>query len=199
MRYKHSRFSLTSSLHRQKATAPADRRHSHILVPIRLNPEDSPALIMAAELAELHQSTLTVLHVRDPEPPPASLHGLDAIQRLYQPSPTCGNDALSDDTQDSERQLRIQLWRFLRQEIHQQLASEVDVHVACRVGNMEHEIATFADRANVDLVVIPIERPRWWLPVLPSAARRVLKRVKQQVVLVDRDVCRREGPSLRVP
>jgi len=163
--------------------APDSPGAMHILVPTALVPRDRAALLLGLRLAA-QQARVTVLHVAPPLEPPNSVHWLDAIDNLHRAmaEPRAAPAACSVDEAMQRACARIRA-DFERM-VPASLRYSAQVRAACRVGDTATEIARFAEKEAVDLVILSGVPSAWRLPFWPSVSRRVLQRTTRPVVFV---------------
>jgi nucleotide-binding universal stress UspA family protein len=174
-----SRSFHAQSEHGEQTT---DSRYAHILVPTSQPDHDHPAFMLGVEIAAIHQSQLTVLHV-PPFEPESSVHWLDAIDHLYRAADRINRLEPSRD-HEAVKPEKLQIKQLLEKELPKPLRDTVFIRAEYRVGDFAEKVVTYANETSVDLIVMSARLPRWWLPIPPSSVRRVLRLMQQEIILV---------------
>lgn len=157
-------------------------RHEHILVPTGLAASDRNALQLGLEMADTHGARLSFLHVLPNLDFDVSYHWLDAIDRLHRSLNRPLRVAPTNDRAKAIELVRRRMWEFLERELPGIGNRGEAVAMECRVGDVVSEIVDFS--RDVDLVIMSTPPLRWWSPLLPSRAQRVLQTLKQELILV---------------
>jgi len=197
MRFENpsSRFRSTDLLSPQPEceTRRLGSRYAHIVAPIELALDDCAAVLLAMEMAALHRARLTVLHVLSLTECEPSAIGLDVLALLHRAVDRIHHRPPVQGELDTVQQTRLQVAAFLERAVPDQLRKAVDFSVECRAGAAAESIASFANKAAADLVIVSTGVSRWWLPILPARVRRLLQLSEQQVILVRPDKPARKG------
>lgn len=161
--------------------------YRHILVPTSLAPRERPAIRLGLQLAAAHQAKVTFLHVVPPAPVTPSLHWLDAIDNLWDTLARPANVEQPADGIAALTTSRQKACVFLAQTVHLDLDHAPHVDVQCRQGDVSGEIARFADKGDVDLVILSWPANSRRQPDKAKRALQLLQLTPKQVVLVPHD------------
>lgn len=155
--------------------------YRHILVPTGLSLADQSALRLAFELAALHQSALTLLHVL-PRPKPAqAAHGLDAISLLH----TALEGQPTQSTAARPRELApSRLRKHVEEVVPSGLMDSVHWRGVCRIGDVAKTIVASSSEFAADLVILSAKPFRWWLPLMTFDAWNIARRIHANVIVI---------------
>lgn len=146
-----------------------------ILVPVDFSPLAKKALHYAFRLARQFKAQISLLHVVEPEPPPA----FDG----YITSP---HIPAWDSSEDETKQLKALVADSAR-------AGIVNVNSTIRYGLASHEIVDAAKQLDIDLIVIATHGYTGWRHFcIGSTAERVVRAAPCPVLVVrekERDFC----------
>jgi nucleotide-binding universal stress UspA family protein len=159
-------------------------QYAHILVPTSLAATDGPALRLGLEMAAIHRSKLTLLHIVPAVASDPSAHWLDAIDRLYSALDRSNGREASQDGLDTADLAQLRLREYLEREVPAHLRQGVRVHAVSSLGSIGDTIAKSAEDVGADLVIMSTGKPRWWLSVLPEGARELLRLKRKHVIFV---------------
>lgn len=156
-------------------------RYCQVLVPTGLNVADSAALRLGFELASLHQAALTVLHVLPPPKRASASEGLEVIGLLHDAADDLRtSSAAGSPSHPVVRELR----EFVEEVVSERLRDDVPWQVECRPGTVAKTIASYANDAAADLVVLSAKPPPWWLPITPHIVRTIESRAQANVIVI---------------
>lgn len=110
----------------------------HILVPVDIAAQDNPALAIACDLAVENNAQVTLLHV---------------IQTIGG-----DDDPLDEETQRFYDHLRRRVDRKLNQFAVRFRNAGVDTALCSPIGDRLHEIASYGNRTQIDLIVMSSHR-----------------------------------------
>jgi nucleotide-binding universal stress UspA family protein len=140
--------------------------------------------LLGLQLATAGETKATVLHVVPIAEPASSWHWLDAIdglqRKLAHPN---GHGPALDEVRGLEH-WRAKVVSYLERELPAPLLAAARIRVECRAGDPAEEILRFATHQSVDLVILSSGLSRWWLPVVPSRVHRVLRQLRNRVIVV---------------
>lgn len=162
-------------------TGAHKKRYRQILLSTSLGISDRAALLLGFELAALHQSTLTLLHV-PPRPTTRRIaYGLDAIGLLH----AAVEDLRRTSAAGSPAQAaRSSLRQFVEDIVPRPLLDNVSWRGLCRPGDLVETVVSCVNEFAVELVIMSARPFRWWPPHLPFAAWTIGRRVQASVLMV---------------
>jgi len=156
-------------------------RYRHVLVSTSLNVDDRAALLLGFELASMHRSTLTLLHVLPCDKQDRNVQGLDAISllhaaaaELWKTSALCTPSAVAQRGLDE----------FVEQIVPQELLNEVIWRGECRPGDVAETIVSYANESAADLVILSARQFCSWLPLVPRVVRTIERRARANVIVI---------------
>lgn len=178
--FQTSRFT-TWGLHLQPQLGVEKFRYRHVLVSTRLSTADRAALLLGFELASLHESTLTLLHVLPRFRQDRPSQGLDAIGLLHAAAEPAWRASPAIGSFESES---LKIHRFVKDIVPRGLLDAVGWRGESRGGDVTGTIVSYVNESAADLVILPKEPFRWWLPI--GAFSRIIERRTQASVIVIR-------------
>jgi hypothetical protein len=179
-RFQTSQFFTGEPLVQSRPAVPNPRRFRHVLVSTGLTIADRNALLLGFELASLHQSTLTLLHVL-PLPKEDRAHGLDAVSLLH----VAADKLRGTSTALIDRKLPPPpLRKFVDDTVPRELLDLVAWRGVRREGDLAESVVSFARDFAADLVILPVQPFRWWLPVVPFAVWTIQRRAQASVIVI---------------
>lgn len=167
----------------------------HLLVPMA-ETMDRPTAIVGLRLGGLMQARVTLLQVWS-TPPQRSLHWLDAIEQLHDGLSSRSRCSREAEQENSLLEAQMKMVEWLKREIPEPLRHQVEICVEARIGDLGREVARYAEQMSVDLLILRRVTSRWGQPVLPRAARRLLKMTDTPAILIHPDA--QWPPPLMVP
>jgi hypothetical protein len=159
----------------------SEPRYRHVLVSIDLNTADRPAVVLAFELASLHHSMLTVLHVLPRLKAGRSAHGLDAICLLHSAADEHSDFVAAGPSAEAARP-RIQ--QFVEDNVPSTLRNAVNWRGECRLGAAAETVVTYINDSTADLLVLAVKPNPWWLPVMPLVRSTIERRARANVIVI---------------
>ena len=155
-------------------------RFRHVLVSTGLTIADRTALLLGFELASLHGSTLTLLHVL-PRPKKDHAHGLDAVSLLHAAAEELRGASTAGLHRDAPQP---SLRKFVEHVVPLELRDSVRWRGVCRAGDVADTVVSYANDFAADLVILPVQPFRWWLPIVPFAVWTIQRRARANVIVV---------------
>jgi hypothetical protein len=173
-RLQWNRFSAVGAALPLQVAVPQPR-YRRILLCLSLNPPDRASLLLSFELAALHRSALTLLHVL----PPAK-GGLDAFDLLHRAVDEFRRP-LPDDRPCKAARSRVRA--FINDVVPSHLLSAVCWQEVGRPGELAEAVVAEAKQSAADLVILSPTPFRWWLPrVFDTWAIR--RRTRASVIVI---------------
>jgi len=174
---------------------------SHILIPTALTRREHSAVMLGLQMAAALNAQATLLHIVPIAEQTNSLHWLDAIERLQRTMLHPSGEPPALDRLTILEQSRAKVVTYLEREVPQHLRSRTRMRVECCLGDVADEILRFAAAESVDLVILSSGLSRWWLPVVPARVHRVLRQLRNRVIVVRQDKADRPAriPQRRRP
>jgi hypothetical protein len=157
----------------------------HLLVPMTAT-MDRSAAIAGLRLGGLMQARVTLLQVWS-TPPQCSLHWLDAIEQLHDGVGSRSRCSREAEQENSLLEAQMKMVEWLKREIPEPLRHQVEICVEARIGDLGREVARYAEQMRVDLLILRRVPSRWGRPVLPRAARRLLRMTDTPAILIHPD------------
>ena len=179
-RFEASQFT-TRGLRYHSRHCSHEFRYRHILVSTRLNIANRAALLLGFELASLHQSTLTLLHVLPRPKRHRIAHGLDAICLLHDAAEELRGTS-AGGTFSETPQLRLR--KFVEDMVPKGQLDAVCWRGECRPGDEAESVVSYVNESAVELVILSAKPFRWWLPIVPFAVRTIERRVRANVIVI---------------
>jgi hypothetical protein len=168
----------------------------HLLVPIMATNMDRSTAMIGLRLGKFMRARVTLLQVWS-APPQRSLHWLDAIEQLHDGLSSRSRCSREAEHENSMLEAQMRMVEWLKREVPEPLRNQVEICVEARFGDLPREVARFADRMAVDLLILRRVTSRWGRPVLPRAARRLLRMTDTPAILVHPDA--QWPPPLTMP
>jgi nucleotide-binding universal stress UspA family protein len=175
----HARRFSDRELHFHAPQCVAEPRYHHIVLATSLSAGDRTALLLGFELALVHQSMLTLLHVLPHARRDRIAQGLDAIGLLH-----AAADELRGPTSRGSEAARPRLRKFVEDQVPRRLLDAVRWRGDCRGGDVSETVIAYSNETDADLVILPAKPRRWWLPLAGLTDWTIERRTRAHVIVV---------------
>lgn len=170
------------SIQPKASERPEADQYKHILVPVSDGELELPAMRLAMELAAAHGSRLTLLSIHPPQDQPTSLHFLDGIDRLHHAMTSGGRTPRLDV--EAAKRLIESIRSKIEARISEPNGSQANATVEIRWGDFADNVVGFAEANSADLIILTLDKSRYWSPFLPQPIRRIQRLPGKQVILM---------------